>query len=103
MPSEPAQNKSFQIIGLQDKVNYYHSVAVYKVNDFESSMPDRNNTVETQFASDDIIGNVKLAYDMKLPTGEALTEDTNYNTGHNMMTVGLLDKNKLKRLKFFMT
>ncbi len=96
MPSEPAQNKSFQIIGLQDKVNYYHSVAVYKVNDFESSMPDRNNTVETQFASDDIIGNVKLAYDMKLPTGEALTEDTNYNTGHNMMTVGFLDKNKVE-------
>lgn len=89
-----AEGNSIRVESTPGKINYFYSVAVYRTEDMVSAEASVNNTVEKKISDEAIYGNTKLTYDMTIPSDVDFTADCKYNSGHNMMSVSLMDGGK---------
>lgn len=86
-------NINFRVKSAPAKVNYFHSVSIYRTQDAASMDMTKKNIIQKSLAEESIFGNTKLSYKMTIPSGENLINDHKYNTGKNVMSVNLTDVN----------
>ena len=76
--------------------NYFHSVTLYKNGESEIKDAAIYNIVQMKMPDDGMYGDATISYDLKFPGGEKLTDTCDYNSGQNVMSVNLLNANRME-------
>ena len=80
----------------ENKVNYFHSVSLYKKDESDIKDAEVHNVVQMQLPADEMYGDTQVSFDLKLPSGEKCAEEYEYNSGKNIMSVNVLNPDKVE-------